>query len=283
MTTVDQIPTALKREHQWVCWRTDPRDGRQTKVPISPQTGQYASVADPETWSDFDTAYERYDQSGVDGLGFVFTADDPYAGVDIDEGRGPDTGTVKEWVVDVLLRLQSYTEVSPSGTGYHIIVKGTVPDGGNRNGNLEMYDSDRYFTVTGNRVTGAPATIEERTDVLNSLHRRYIADDTDRYPAAEPGEVSVSDAELIERAMNAANGDKFRVLWQGDTSDYPSHSEADQALCNLLAFWTGGDEHRTERLFAKSGLVRDKWWERPDYRERTIRTAIEDCSAYYDS
>ena len=82
--------------------------------------------------------------------------------------------------------------------------------------------------------------------------------------------------------MNAANGDKFRRLWAGDTAGYPSHSEADQALCNLLAFWTGGDPQRMEELFGRSGLARDKWWERPDYRERTIQTAIEDCAAFYE-
>jgi primase-polymerase (primpol)-like protein len=285
MTAVDQIPKALKQERQWVCWRTEPRDGKQTKAPIDPWTGRYASVSDPATWSDFATAYERYEHSVVDGLGFVFTADDPYAGVDIDDGRNPDTGTVEEWAVDVLLRLQSYTEVSPSGTGYHVIVEGTVPNSGNRNGNLEMYDCDRYFTITGDRVPGAPPTIEQRTDVLHNLHREYIAPNTAEHTSAdtESTEVPVSDAELIEKAMNAANGDKFRVLWQGDTSGYPSHSEADQALCNLLAFWTGGDAHRIERLFEKSGLVRDKWRNRADYRERTIRTAIRDCPSYYDT
>lgn len=93
--------------------------------------------------------------------------------------------------------------------------------------------------------------------------------------------MAATDRELIEKAMNAANGDKFRRLWLGDTSGYDSHSEADQALCNLLAFWTGGDTHRMERLFAKSGLVREKWDDRPEYRERTIQTAVLDCSVFY--
>lgn len=81
--------------------------------------------------------------------------------------------------------------------------------------------------------------------------------------------------------MTAENGAKFDRLWNGDTTEYASHSEADQALCNLLAFWTGGDPHRVERLFYESGLVRDKWRDREDYRDRTIRKAIQDCPAYY--
>lgn len=95
-------------------------------------------------------------------------------------------------------------------------------------------------------------------------------------------EVSLSDEELLERARNAANGEKFERLWNGDISGYPSHSEADQALCNLLAFWTGGDAQQIETLFGQSGLVRKKWRHRADYRERTIRNAIQSCSAFYD-
>ena len=83
-------------------------------------------------------------------------------------------------------------------------------------------------------------------------------------------------------AKNAANGEKFLALWSGDTSGYPSHSEADLALCNLLAFWTAGDPQRMEELFSQSGLAREKWRNRPDYRERTIRTAIRGVSAFYD-
>jgi primase-polymerase (primpol)-like protein len=163
-----------------------------------------------------------------------------------------------------------------------VIVEGGVPRGGNRRGQLEMYDRDRYFTVTGDHVAGTPRTVKDRTQELRGLHEKYIADtDTDDDPLSVPSEVRMSDDELIEKAMNAANGEKFRALWQGDTSDYPSHSEADQALCNMLAFWTGGDKQRIERLFNQSGLVRDKWRDREDYRDCTTQNAIQDCSSYY--
>jgi primase-polymerase (primpol)-like protein len=257
-------------------------------VPIDAQTGVYASVGEPATWTDYATAqqYAR-DTEGIEGIGFVFTADDPFAGVDLDACRDLETGAVEDWAVDVLRRLDSYTERSPSDTGFHVIVRGAVSDGGNRAGDLEMYDCNRYFTVTGNRVPGAPTEVAERGAELRAVHAKYIAaddaDDAESAGDAEPvTDVDMSDAVLFEKARNAANGDKFQRLWNGDTSGYPSHSEADLALCTLLAFWTGGDAARIEALFAQSGLVRDKWRDRVDYRERTIQTAIRHCSEFYD-
>lgn len=282
----EQIPAELKGEERWVCWQTETRDGKSTKVPVDPQTGEYASVSTPATWSTISAAWEYCRQSeSVDGIGFVFRENGPYAGVDLDDCRDPVTGDVEDWAVDVLRRLDSYTERSPSGTGFHVIVKGAVPNGGNRNGDLEMYDRNRYFTVTGDRVPGAPTTVEHREEALRAVHEEYIADtksDTTPVPAQDRPNVSIADAELLEKAKNAANGDKFQRLWNGDTSDYPSHSEADQALCMMLAFWTGGDPQRIERLFARSGLVRGKWRERLDYRERTIQTALQHCSDFYE-
>lgn len=293
------VPAVLKAEAQWICWRTESRDGTPTKVPIDPHTGAYASVTNAATWSDYATARAYYrETSDVDGVGFVFTADDPYAGVDLDACRNPATGDIDDWVVEILRRLDSYTERSPSGTGFHVYVVGEVPAGGNRCGNLELYDRSRYFTVTGDRVPGAPTTVAERADELRAIHDEYIADVEDApaegdaaADAAEPATDPVApeeyagsaltDEELLEKAMTAANGETFRALWRGDTAGYPSHSEADLALCSLLAFWTGGDPQRIEALFGQSGLVREKWRERPDYRERTIRTAIRTCSAFY--
>lgn len=277
-----QLPAALQTYDQWVCWRTTTRDGTPTKIPINPATGTYASVTDPETWADYETAHDYATHEDVDGLGFVFTTDDPYTGIDLDDARDPDTETIDEWVLDVILRLDSYTELSPSGTGYHILVEGSVPAGGNRTGKLEIYDHGRYFTMTGAHVTGTPDTIEPRTDALHAIHKEYIAqpETSDEEPPT-PTPVEATDKELIEKAMTAANGDKFRRLWLGDTTGYDSHSEADQALCNLLAFWTGGDQPRMERLFEKSGLVREKWIDRADYRERTIHKAVRDCPAFY--
>ena len=94
-------------------------------------------------------------------------------------------------------------------------------------------------------------------------------------------ENGLQDEEIIERAHAAKNGDKFSKLWAGDTSGYGSSSEADLALCGMLAFWVGGDEHRIDSLFRKSSLCREKWTSRADYRNRTIDEAVRGKTEFY--
>lgn len=282
----EQIPDALKVEDQWVCWRFDSRNGTRTKVPVDATSGGYAQVDSPASWSDFNTVLDYFARTdSVDGIGFVFQDAGPYAGVDLDDCRDPTTDDVDDWACEIIDELDSYTERSPSGTGFHIIVAGDVPSDGNRNGTIEMYDSHRYFTVTGDHVSGTPSTVEYRTDRLQTIHRDYISEftpDTASSHPESPSDSQLQDQELLEKAQTAANGEKFQALWNGDTSGYQSHSEADQALCTMLAFWTGGDPRRIEQLFSQSGLVRKKWRTRPGYRDRTIDNAIRYCDTYYD-
>lgn len=281
----DVVPSRLTTRDTWVCWRYEPRDASATKIPIDPATGTYASVSNPATWTGFDDAYQSYSETAVDGIGFVFTPDDPFVGIDLDDCRDPSSGTLTEWAKDVITQLESYTEASPSGTGVHIIAAGDLPPGNNRTDGIECYETARYFTVTGHHLSLTPARVTDRTEEIAAVHKAYIADDApaDETPPSPTDEHSTEllDDELIAAAMAAENGEKFERLWNGETTEYASHSEADQALCNLLAFWTGGDPYRVERLFNRSDLVRDKWWDREDYRERTIQKAIQDCPAYY--
>jgi putative DNA primase/helicase len=285
------VPTALREPAQWICWRVEDRDGESTKVPIDPSTGTRASTTDPDTWASFGAAMGHYQTEGLDGVGFVFAADGPFAGIDLDDCRDPESGTFDEWARDVLDDLDTYAEVSPSGTGAHAILRGEVPDGGNRSGDVEMYDDARYFTVTGEHLNVTPTTVETRQGELTAVHAEHVGENGDEAangderPGAEPDAngrgFGGSDEALIAKAKDAKNGDKFARLWSGDTSGYPSHSEADFALCDLLAFWTGGERGRINSLFRQSGLYREKW-DRNDYRERTIRKALRDRSDYYE-
>lgn len=152
----DAIPHRLTVYDNWVCWQYEHRDGTPTKIPIDPTTGTYASVSAPATWSEFDAAYQYYRETPVDGIGIVFTGEDPFVGIDLDDCRDPDSGTLTEWAKDVITRLDSYTEVSPSGTGVHLIAAGDLPPGKKRNDRIECYDVDRYFTVT------APSLVNTR-------------------------------------------------------------------------------------------------------------------------
>ncbi|ELY62816.1 hypothetical protein C489_21106 [Natrinema versiforme JCM 10478] len=100
-------------------------------------------------------------------------------------------------------------------------------------------------------------------------------------------DVDLEDKDLLEKARNASNGEKFERLWRGSTAGYESQSEADMALCCLLAFWTGGDHTRMDRLFRQSGLLRDKWddvhyADGSTYGEKTIERAIASTSEFYD-
>jgi putative DNA primase/helicase len=150
------IPAELRARPQWVAWKAEVRDGKPTKVPYDPRTGAKAATDDPRTWASFDVAVRALEIGRYDGVGYVFAADDPYVGVDLDKCRDPETGAVEPWALEIVRRLNSYVEISPSGRGLHIIVRGKLPPGRRRKGPIEMYDSGRYFTMTGNRLEARP-------------------------------------------------------------------------------------------------------------------------------
>jgi len=263
----------------------------------------FASSTESETWASFEAALEYTETEHADGVGFVFTDDDPIVGVDLDDCRDPETGDVDDAALDIIKRLDSYTEVSPSGTGYHVLIRGELPEGRNRRGSVELYDTARFFTVTGDHVERTPTRVARRQDALVAIHREYVQDterDTasesehhggadDESPTTDAADVDVDleDEDLLEKARNASNGEKFERLWNGNTVGYDSQSEADMALCCLLAFWTGGDRTQMDHLFRQSGLLREKWDEvhyadGSTYGEKTIERAIATTSEFYD-
>ena len=295
-----ELPDALVEREQWVCWREEERDGKPTKVPVTPGSSGFASSTDPDTWRSFEAAVEYVETGDVEGIGFVFTDDDPIVGVDLDDCREPDTYEAEPPARDIIDRLDSYTEISPSGTGFHVLLKGELPEGRNRRGSVELYDSARYFTVTGKHVSETPLRVARRQDALEAIYREYVEETESRTesgttPRANDGwpdldasvDVDLDDEDLLEKARNASNGEKFQRLWNGQTRGYESHSEADLALCSLLAFWTSGDRSRINRLFRQSGLMREKWDEvhytdGSTYGEKTIERAVAGVSEYYD-
>jgi putative DNA primase/helicase len=273
---------------QWLCWRIEERDGKPTKVPYSPLTGEKASSTDSETWASYSEAVDAYREHGYDGIGLVFSKDDPFCGVDLDGCLNPKTGEIEGWAKELIEHLDSYTEVSPSGTGVHVIVKAELPPGGRRKDRIEIYDSARFFTVTGKHLPGTSKRIVERQAEVEALHRRFFGltkRDTNGYGSDGPGN-TLSDTEILARAGQVANGGVFEKLWAGDTSDYASRSEADLALCSRLTFWTGGDPGRVDELFRQSGLMRRKWDERHygdgrTYGQATIEKTLEDATEFY--
>lgn len=287
------VPADLRALRQWVCWQRvpDPKHPEKPrKVLVQPRAPfANASSTDPGTWGSFDEACNAAGPQ-LAGIGFVF--DSGYVGTDVDDCREPETGALTDEARQIIGLLDSYTEVSPSGTGVHVICRGRLPAGRRRRGSVEMYETGRYFTITGDVIPGAPATVEERQDAIEQVHTAFVAE---REPVmatlmhCTPGQPAViervplygagSDADggLLARARAARNGDAFARLYEGTASGYGSASEADLALCNHLAFWTGGDAPRIDRLFRQSGLYRPKWDERrgeTTYGAQTVAQAI---------
>src|SRR5215218_8125342 len=276
---------SMRDLRQWLCWRFEERDGKPTKVPYDPSTGEKAESTNPKTWTSYEKAVSECKKHGYEGIGFVFTPEDDLCGVDLDKCLDPETGKLERWAREVIEELNSYTEISPSGKGVHVLVRATLPEGRNRKGRFEAYDRGRYFTVTGKHLAGTPQTIEVRQEALQSIVRRVFGEESANghaKPVAAPELVDngLYDSEVIQKALAASNRARFSRLWNGDTSGYGSQSEADLALCGMLAFWTGGDASRIDSLFRQSGLYRKKW-ERKDYRNRTITEALSGKTEFY--
>jgi hypothetical protein len=290
------IPGTLRELDQWVCWREEQRDGKPTKVPVSPHEEGFGKVNDPATWASFAVAVDALSRDDVTGLGFVFTKEDTIAGVDLDDVRDPKTGTLSDRATDIVSTLDSYTEVSPSGTGLHVLLQGFVPDGRSRNAGIELYDSGRFFTVTGDQVSDTPSEVAVRHDELAAVHSEYVAREDRDSPAPENGGIhsippkeegsspapntELSPDEIIEYGTRNR---KFRRLWNGDWSGYESQSEADLAFCVLLAYYSGDDTAIMDSVFRRSNLMREKWDEmRGDqtYGEMTMTKAVRIVDSY---
>jgi primase-polymerase (primpol)-like protein len=301
------IPRLMKRKKRWVCWRYERWDGKWTKVPLNARTGLPASVTDPKTPVTFEEAYAAYRTNkadgNADGIGFVLG--DGFVGVDLDDAVDPDTGRLHKWAEKDVADLGSYTEVSPSGTGVKVFLKGKLPGGGNRTGNYELYGKARFFVVTGHRLEGVPDRVRKRPSALARLHARLFppqADSPNGRPkdngkppppkaASSDGDKpaptthGLTDDEVIDKASNAKNGKKFKALWSGDISRYNGDdSRADLALAGMLAYWCGRDgRDQVERLIGQSKLGRrDKWTGRADYGQSTVKTAYEGKTKFYD-
>jgi hypothetical protein len=259
----DNIPNDLKATPNWVIWRFERlENGRVTKVPYSPVTGRLASSTNPADWGSWFTANAALAASGYDGLGFVFSVNDPFCGIDLDDpyAINPD-GTSKftpEQQAEVIALQQqvyqtfahSYAEYSPSGKGLHIIVKAEIPEG-KRKGGIEVYSSGRFFTMTGNvhrnlPVAEAQAQVQWLWQVLGGGSKVAVFEGTEE--DTEP------DQTIYERGINAVNGQAFLDLWNGNWQEkYSSQSEADFALIDMLAFYTPS-RPQIKRMFLMSGL-----------------------------
>jgi primase-polymerase (primpol)-like protein len=248
VSALERIPAELRECPQWVVWRLEevPGKPKPTKMPYRADGGGKASSTDPATWTTFEAAVRGAESA--DGIGFVFSENDPYAGVDLDEGLNEAEQEL------IFLALDSYTERSVSGAGYHVLVRANLNGRGHHPHGLGVFDRARFFVMTGEHVADTPLTIEHRQSELDAVLAAYVAVKEPTGPPLPPQPVDVDDQELLERMFASKSGDKIRRLWEGDWSGYASQSEGDCALLTHLAFWTDRDAPRMESLFRTSGL-----------------------------
>ena len=288
------IPTEIISRNQWVLWKLEPvidrvtgkpkfkertGEAEYTKIPYQ-INGKKADSTSPQTWTSYNNALKHsYNYSGV---GYVLTDTDPYTVIDLDNCIV--NGNIQSEAKKLVDTLDSYTEYSQSGTGLHIFIKAKKPGKQSKNSTkgIEIYDSKRFIVMTGNHVEGTPVEVYDRQDALNYIYDSY-------FPANHQPKVitksklnpspKMTDEEVLNIGFKAKNGDKFKALYQGDYTAYGSQSEADQAMCNYIAFYTQEPE-QIDRIFTNSNLYREKW-ERADYKEWTIRNAVDGLSSTY--
>lgn len=314
MVQPDNLPAKLRESGLFCCWRYEQRDGKPTKPPFDPITGNYAQSNNLATFAPLPVALRAMERGQYDGIGVGVFGN--LGAIDIDHCLD-EAGKLSELAQDIAGMMGAYTEVSPSGHGLRILF--TVPEGfqydkakyyiNRKEIGLEVYiagATQKYVTVTGNTFTPG-LDLEERGEQLRAALEKYMMRPRAKTPTAPPPSApldwsaeiggsapaerlpaawAMADLELIERAKRSKNGAAFSALWAGDITGYKSHSEADIALCNALAFWTNKDAGRVDRLFRQSGLYRPDKWDRPQsgstYGAITIQNAIDTTRQGYD-
>lgn len=289
MTTyLSNIPDELKQLDNWCVWKFEKRNGKRTKIPFNAATGEFAKSNDKSTWSSYETAVNA---EGVDGIGFFF--EPPYLGIDIDDidddlHRFKQGDKLDNIVSEFNEAFKSYTEVSPSGNGLHIIVKGKIPGTRRRKGNIEMYDSGRFFTMTGKSIGKYKDVTEVSKQVFKTIYDKYLPDKTVQYPTTNNYQQNIhnlSEIDVINEIYKSKQSKLFDDLMKGNYEPYyTSHSEADMALANILAFWCAKDYSQMDSIFRQSNLYRDKWDEKrknSTYGEQTLFKAINEANNIY--
>jgi primase-polymerase (primpol)-like protein len=267
----EQFRAGLLHELQgypnWVLWKRE----HETKVPYHPSGLYRASSTDQHTWGTLQEALSTLSHGGFAGLGFMLDPNRiPLTFIDLDHCLSRDFPTKSimdlcdQRIFDLVCNtVCSYTEISPSGEGLHMLVRGELPNNLKTQG-IEMYDHARYFTVTGKHLAGTFRTIEPRQEELTRLFEayapQYMRDEWKReqqpeepcHPPAQPREVTHHEVELPWRAYFDP---RLMELLQGKTDRYGGdESRADFHLLERLLYWTGDNIELTRRLFLDSPL-----------------------------
>lgn len=291
---LDQLPAYLKRGRQHVVWKPElRRDQKIGKPPYHPR-GYRASLKKPTSWATYREVVQAYREGGYAGIGYMLTRGLLF--VDLDHCRTPSTGVLTPQAWEVVDRLGSYAEASPTGTGLHIYLLGDLDLPAHRfvyhDLHIEVYQADRYMTLTGLHLPETPSLLQPGSGTLSELLRTWHPDEKEfelkRPTEAQQTNTSVvaslsppsvmrrphrTDDEVLRRARQARNGATFEALWTGgDPKGRNNKSDADFDLVLLLLYWTNDDEVQTARLYRQSGR----------YDEKTDRPTTRRGATYLD-
>lgn len=272
--TPDKIPDSLRQRKAWIVWKEVVRDGEKTKLPFQ-VTGEAAKSNDPSTWSTFKAARARYERGGYNGPGFMFEEGDPFCGIDLDGCRNPETGAVAEWAREIVTRFNSYTEVSPSGSGVKIFIRGRAPFGRKRKINpdvakvspktpgIEVYDNRRYFAVTGWRLSGISPAVEPRDEAMKWLGEKYLPLEV---AAQQQPQSWYTPESVIERAR------KYLSTMPGAVSGQHGHDATFRTACILVQGFGLTIDQALPLL--------TEWGEKcqPPWKEKDLRHKLEDAN-----
>lgn len=273
------IPNELRLLPNWIMWKYEwpnGKDKKPTKVPYQ-INGNKADVTNPNHWVRFDEAFNCLQFGSYAGLGFVFS-NSGYTGIDLDNSEflpsgehNPNHNDDHARQLNIFKEFDSYSELSPSGKGLHIIVKGSVPQG-RRRSFIEIYSNARYFTMTGNVYHNKP--VADRQELLTLLYQQMSAPPKVSTFSGNDNETH-TDAEIISQCSNASNGHKFDLLFAGDwQSLYSSQSEADFAIIDIIAFYTQ-NKNQIIRIFRQSGLGKRDKAKRQDYVSFMVQKSFD--------
>lgn len=280
---VKNIPVTMKDKPNWCLWKLEERDGRTIKIPYT-INGSGAKSNDPNTWASFHDALNVFaNSSEYNGLGFFL--EKPLVGLDIDHvsNQNPDK-------INTILNIvkNTYVEVSQSGNGYHAIFKGFKPENTpNKKNGFEMYDHERFFALTADIKT------LPQIDSFDGEKMRSLIDLTVGFKKDNPVSINpvgagndLSSDEIVNRILTSSQADQFKQLYTGNIAGYESPSNADLALCNILAYWTNRDAQKMDAIFRQSKLYRSKWDSKrgaTTYGEMTIQKAIDGTPNGFES
>jgi putative DNA primase/helicase len=291
---------------QFVVWKHQQIDDKPHKPPYSPRFHKLADTSNPASWGTLDQTLKALSTGNYNGIGFVFSKDDPYSMIDLDHCVG-NNRSIDKWAQNIIDALHTYTEYSPRD-GIHLITEAQIQGKGRKIGNVEMYSANHFMTLTLNHVPDTPKTIEKRQDKHEALYSALVPEplrsqsENTRGVAVptwrtEPTPDAQADQRVLENALHAANGQRFKRYWEGDTSlwegknaERRSKSEADYVLVLYLLSWTDDNVEQVKRLFQQSGLYdpqkserrtgRDQQTGRPiTYLEMTIFNAMRKRTA----